>query len=86
MNYFLDLAGALLYIAFSIIISPLIILVYTMIFAVTATRYVKAYQVSARKARARARAREIMEPVETMPSHYGLALQKLHLFGMKRSA
>jgi len=86
MNYFLDLAGALLYFAFSIIISPLIILVYTMIFAVTATRYVKAYQASARKARARTRARKEMEPVEAIPSYYVMALQKLHVFGMKRSA
>jgi hypothetical protein len=80
MNYLLEIAGALIYFVCSVIISPLIMLVYAMIFLVSATRYVNAYLKAVRKARQRNR----RQPAEQYPWNFELVLQKLHVFGYKR--
>jgi len=51
MNNFLDVVGALMYIAFNIILFPLFLLINCLLWSVVAARYIKAYSLSLRKAR-----------------------------------
>lgn len=81
MNNFLDLTGALIYLIFSVVVFPLTVLVYGLIFLVTATRYCKAYSRKLRKNRVRNRNQET---AEEYPWNFELVLQKLHVFGYKR--
>ena len=82
MNYLLNVAASLINLVLSVIISPLIIVVYAMIFTVTTTRYIKAYNKKMRIARERKK-RLSAEP-QHYPWNFELVLQKLHVFGYKR--